>query len=206
MEHYEVDDSNARGDIVIMPISIFKDEDMTITIPNNTMAKITNANAAFYSAKVALPIIAVAGLISSAVLESGVILAVSLVLLVLSIFFIVAVASPMQIASIGAKTIKVSPKYFSAWYFSHRPSTYVWKEEHQKEFLEMLDNDFVRDDFIRLLEAVENKNISPEKSKEIYNHMKKVGLTDKKIIEKSMDNMLDKYKTHAEIIREIENI
>ena len=206
MEHYEVDDSNSHGDIVTMPISIFKEEDMVITIPNNTMAKITNANAAFYSAKVALPVITVAGIITSITLDSGVIFAASLVLLVLSFLFIVAVASPMQIASIGAKTIKVSPKYFSAWYYSHRPSTYLWKEEYQKEFLEMLDNDFVRDDFIQLLEAVENKNISPEKSKEIYNHMKKVGLTDKKIIEKSMDNMLDKYKTHAEIISEIENI
>lgn len=206
MEHYEVDDSNARGDIVTMPIDLFKEYDMTITIPNNIMAKITNANAAFYSAKVALPVITVAGIITSITLDSGVIFAASLVLLVLSFLFIVAVASPMQIASIGAKTIKVSPKYFSAWYYSHRPSTYLWKEEYQKEFLEMLDNDFVRDDFIQLLEAVENKNISPEKSKEIYNHMKKVGLTDKKIIEKSMDNMLDKYKTHAEIISEIENI
>ena len=206
MEHYEVDDSNSHGDIVTMPISIFKEEDMVITIPNNTMAKITNANAAFYSAKVALPVITVAGIITSITLDSGVIFAASLVLLVLSFLFIVAVASPMQIASIGAKTIKVSPKYFSIWYYSHRPSTYLWKEEYQKEFLEMLDNDFVRDDFIQLLEAVENKNISPEKSKEIYNHMKKVGLTDKKIIEKSMDNMLDKYKTHAEIISEIENI
>lgn len=206
MGRYEVDDSNARGDIVTMPISIFKDEDMVITIPNNIMAKITNANAAFYSAKVALPVITVAGIITSITLDSGVIFAASLVLLVLSFWFIVAVASPMQIASIGAKTIKVSPKYFSAWYYSHRPSTYVWKEEHHKEFLEMLDNDFVRDDFIQLLEAVESESISPEKSKEIYNHMKKVGLTDKKIIEKSMDNMLDKYKTHAEIIREIENI
>ena len=206
MEHYEVDDSNSHGDIVTMPIPIFKEEDMVITIPNNTMAKITNANAAFYSAKVVLPVITVAGIITSITLDSDVIFAASLVLLVLSFLFIVAVASPMQIASIGAKTIKVSPKYFSTWYYSHNSNKYVWKEEYQKEFLEMLDNDFVRDDFIQLLEAVENKDVSPEKSKEIYNHMKKVGLTDKKIIEKSMDNMLDKYKTHAEIISEIENI
>lgn len=204
MEHYEVDDSNARGDIVTMPIDLFKEYDMTITIPNNIMAKITNANAAFYSAKVALPVITVAGIITSIALDSGAIFAASLVLLVLSFLFIVAVASPMQIASIGAKTIKVSPKYFTTWYYAHYRDTYVWNEEYQKDFLEMLNNDFVRDDFIQLLEAAEGKHISPEKSKEIYENMKKVGLSDKKMIKKSMDNMLDKYKTHAEIIREIE--
>lgn len=204
MGQYEVDDSNARGDIVTMPIDVFKEYDMTITIPNNTMAKTTNANAAFYSAKVALPIMTVAGIITSIALDSGAIFAASLVLLGLSFWFIVAVASPMQIASIGAKTIKVSPKYFTTWYYKNYSDTYVWKEEYQKEFLEMLDNDFVRDDFIQLLEAVESESISPEKSKEIYENMKKVGLSDKKMIKKSMDNMLDKYKTHAEIIREIE--
>lgn len=62
----------------------------------------------------------------------------------------------------------------------------------------------MRDDFIQLLKAAENQDISPEKAKKTYKYMKEVGMTDKKIIEKSMDNMLDKYKSHVEIIREIE--
>ena len=208
MKFYDSDNShaNARGDIVTMPYRSFRESDMEVAIPRENMAKITNAKAAFYSTKAMLAVISVACAITASVLNSEVILTAATVVAVLSMMFIFSVSSPMEISSIGANVLRISPKYFSNWHYVERTDVSVWKDEHQKEFLDMLDNEFVRDDFIQLLEAVDNESISPEKSREIYNNMKEVGLADRKIIEKSMDNMLEKYKTHAEIIREIEHV
>lgn len=96
----------------------------------------------------------------------------------------------------------IPPKYFSD---QNTPQP-TWETKHQEEFLELLNNDLTRSDFIQLLEAVNNDSVTPEKSQEIYNNMKKVGLTKKENVEKAIDNMLEKYKAYAETFHELENI
>lgn len=96
----------------------------------------------------------------------------------------------------------IPPKYFSD---QNNPLP-EWEEKHQEEFLELLNNDLTRNDFIQLLEAVDSNTVTPEKSKEIYSSMRKVGLIKKETSEKAMDNMLEKYKAYAETFHELENI
>lgn len=204
MSEYAKTKTNSRGDIVTVPTGLYKDEEMTIIIPKGNMAKVSNATTAFHGAKVVLPTASIVGAFSALALGTAPFFIISTLALIASLMFVLMVSSPTKIAAIGADTIKVSPKYLSEWHYTNYKDIAVWTEDHQKEFLDILDNDFVRDDFIQLLQAVESKDIAPSKAKEMYKYMKEVGMTEQKIIEKSMDTMLDKYKSHVEIIREIE--
>lgn len=196
--------TNSKRDIVTVPVGYESYKEMVITIPRKAMGNLSDDYTAFYGAKIALPILSIAGYCVAISHDSGLFIGLSLLAFMLSLVFILAVKTPAIIAGLGGEKIKVEPKYFSNWCFAKFDHLTTWGDEHQKEFLEILENDFVRDDFIQLLKAAENQDISPEKAKKTYKYMKEVGMTDKKIIEKSMDNMLDKYKSHVEIIREIE--
>lgn len=55
----------------------------------------------------------------------------------------------------------IPPKYFSD---QNNPLP-EWEEKHQEEFLELLNNDLTRNDFIQLLEAVDSNTVTPENQK-----------------------------------------
>ena len=82
----------------------------------------------------------------------------------------------------------------------------LWKKQHQTEFLDLLDNELIRDDFIELLKTVERDNISPQKSKELYTYMKEVGLTERNLSQKAINDMIEKYQYYANAIKYIRNI
>lgn len=82
----------------------------------------------------------------------------------------------------------------------------LWEKQHQTEFLDLLDNELIRDDFIELLKTVERDNISPQKSKELYKYMKEVGLTERNMSQKAINDMIEKYQYYANAINDMKYI
>ena len=82
----------------------------------------------------------------------------------------------------------------------------LWEKQHQTEFLDLLDNELIRDDFIELLKTVERDNISPQKSKELYTYMKEVGLTERNLSQKAINDMIEKYQYYANAMKDIRHI
>lgn len=76
----------------------------------------------------------------------------------------------------------------------------------ENDMLEVLDNDDVRDDFIKLLAAVEDKNIEFNTARDLYANMKEVAFADKKVSRLELENIAKQYEFQANAIREISNI
>ena len=78
-----------------------------------------------------------------------------------------------------------------------------WARETEPNIMSLLDDPTIRDDFISMLDAIENFSINKEDSRKIYQNMKKVSLAEKKIEEKKMQDLMEKYKLRSEILDDI---
>ena len=89
-------------------------------------------------------------------------------------------------------------------------SFYFHHDKHNDDIyhniLSILENDLTRNDFITLLHAIENKNVSPEESRKIYANMEKVALAEREIERDSIKNIAEKYEAQVEALKEIRNI
>ena len=74
------------------------------------------------------------------------------------------------------------------------------------EMLKLLENDDVRDDFIKLLAAVEEKDIPLDMSRSMYKNMKEVAFVDKNVSRLELESIAKQYELQAGAIREINNL
>lgn len=206
MAFYHSTISNKKGDIITMPTGTFSDENMIITIPNKHMIKnISNKNV-FNSLRIITPMSTLILFTLSMSFAPDILAILTMVIFVLSVISSCAIHSPETITRIGGKRITISPKYFSSKYYGGMQSMPLWEKQHQTEFLDLLDNELIRDDFIELLKTVERDNISPQKSKELYKYMKEVGLTERNMSQKAINDMIEKYQYYANAINDMKYI
>lgn len=206
MAFYHSTISNKKGDIITMPTGTFSDENMIITIPNKHMIKnISNKNV-FNSLRIITPMSTLILFALAMSFATDIIAILTMVIFVFSFISSCAIHSPEIITRLGGKRIIISPKYFSSKYYGGMQSMPLWEKQHQTEFLDLLDNELIRDDFIELLKTVERDNISPQKSKELYTYMKEVGLTERNLSQKAINDMIEKYQYYANAMKDIRHI
>ena len=208
MTSYHSTMSNKKGDIISIPTGPYSNENMLIIIPHKYMMKSISNKKVFNSLRIIIPIftIILSVLILSAPFASKTIIALTMVIVTFSIGLSCTIYSPEIITGIGGKRIAISPKYFSSKNYYEVQNIKEWEKQHQTEFLDLLDNELIRDVFIKLLNNVEKDNVSPKKSKELYKYMKEVGLTEKDAHEKEINDMIEKYQYYADAINDIKHI
>lgn len=110
-------------------------------------------------------------------------------------------------SSIGATKIVVKPNYFSDLrgdydYGEYRNS---WSRDDMHDIVSLLGNDATRDDMITLLYAAQNGDINVWNSRKTFGNMKTVGLADKKLRSRQIEELIDKYDYQASAMRSIES-
>lgn len=99
--------------------------------------------------------------------------------------------------------IKTADIYNLKSFYFHRRNN---NDDTYHNILSILENDITRNDFITLLHAIENKNVSPEESRKIYANMEKVALAERELERDTIKNIAEKYEAQVEALKEIRNI
>ena len=206
MESYYLTMSNKKGDIISIPTGPYANENMLITIPHKYMMKSISNKKVFNSLRIIIPIFTAIIFALSILFASSTIIVLTMIISTFFTGLSCTIHSPEMITGIGGKRIAISPKYFSSKNYYEVQNIKEWEKQHQTEFLDLLDNELIRDDFIKLLNNVEKDNVSPKKSKELYKYMKEVGLTERDAHEKEINDMIEKYQYYADAINDIKHI
>lgn len=195
---------NQYGDYVVTGDYSYPTSTRTIVIPSKHSLDIKNDKTIIYSVKGSFAAIASAAMFM--IPADTQITAWFIYMFIMALVITFPIPSGL-FSSIGATKIVIKPNYFSDLrgdydYGEYRNS---WSRDDMHDIISLLGNDTTREDMITLLYAAQNGDINVWNSRKTFGNMKTVGLTDKKLRSRQIEELIDKYDYQASAMRSIES-